>query len=128
MKMAVIDTPELETAFLTFANDQYSRFLPGWMYFDGTLGNGRCRCISNEKTGKSDNYIKQQCNEGDGNYAMCEFKFPRGKARKCELKILVLHLRYKKISENLIFFSKLYREFGSLGPQKPYKTPKISLL
>jgi hypothetical protein len=78
MNMLRIDTPEVETAVLKFANDQYSRFLPGWIYYDGTMGNGRCRCISNEKTGVATNYIKHQCGVDDGNYAMCEFKTARG--------------------------------------------------
>jgi hypothetical protein len=78
MNMLKLDTPNVETAVLAYANDQYIRSLPGFIVVDGTLGNGWCRCVSNQKTGKKDDYRKHQCGCGDNLFGMCEFKFPRG--------------------------------------------------
>jgi hypothetical protein len=79
MTYAKIDSPEAETTMKNLCNARYTRFNPGWIYYYGTLGNGRVRCLSNEGAGRVDNYRQFQCGDGDGNFALCEFSTPRSK-------------------------------------------------
>ena len=82
MNLFKLDTPEAETAVLSYASGQYWRGLPYYIFTDGTLGNNWCRCISNEKTGIITSFIKHQCLCSAALFAMCEYKFPRGNFKK----------------------------------------------
>ena len=77
MNLIKLETPEITTAVLDYASDQYRRFLPYYIFTAGTLGNNLCRCISNQKTGIASSFAKHQCFCSDAFYAMCEFQFPR---------------------------------------------------
>ena len=77
MNLLTIDTPEVETAVLAYAGNQYLRNLPAYIFYDGTLGNNWCRCVSNEKTGIATSFLKHYCPCSNALFTMCEFKFPR---------------------------------------------------
>jgi hypothetical protein len=72
-------TPEIQASVLDYASDQYRRFKPTYIFYEGDLGNNNCRCISNENTTRNEDFKKHYCACSDPLFAMCEFKYPRGK-------------------------------------------------
>jgi hypothetical protein len=82
MKLASIEEPEAEAGILAYANIKYAPILPAYIFVDGNLGNNWCRCVSNSKTGKANDFRRHQCACSDTWFAMCEFETPRG---ECDL-------------------------------------------
>jgi hypothetical protein len=82
MKMGGYDTGKVEPEFNEILNTFYTNYYPGWFYVEGYISDDICECLSNEKTGSKSNYTDHQCDcthfFGGGNFALCEFRYPRG--------------------------------------------------
>ena len=79
MNLLRLDSAESTAVALAYSGDQYLRYYFSYTFVSGTLGNNWCRCVSNEKTGIATTFLKHQCLCSIAYFAMCEFKFPRGK-------------------------------------------------
>lgn len=86
MNLLRLDSPDATAVSLAYSGDQYLRYYFSYTFVSGTLGNNWCRCVSNEKTGIATTFLKHQCLCSVAYFAMCEFKFPRGKKMKFATK------------------------------------------
>lgn len=78
MKLARVDSPEFQTALISFNNVKYGTKVAGVMFVTGVFGAGWCGAITNKYTGVLTDYRNYRNPCAELHFGYCEIQQPRG--------------------------------------------------